>query len=412
MAQTTILSNCKVFPANGSPLLANAAIAIQDNRLRAVGPREQIEATEASWAEATKLDMGGATVLPGLMNLHVHFSLIYPVGAQPPGWEATIPWRIARAAEAALQAGVTTCRTTGEAHHHDIAFKKAVAAGLAVGPRVVAAGRGITPTGGHGAGSPWYIEADGPEDFRRKARQELKAGADHLKLMVTMGIGAPAAVRGLPRLTLEEASAVTMVAHALGKTVCAHVGGEAGARLAVQAGVDCLEHCYTLDDEAVAMMADAGSYIVPTLCVNNSPDFMRQIGMPEARLKLMEDEGKRHLEWFHRAVRAGVRPAVGTDMLPTDRPDVPDFPIAQNWEMELMVRAGLSPAEAIEAATRNAAEICQLSDQVGTLEAGKLADLIAIPGDPTTDITRLRDLRFVMKNGVVVRNTLDHPPSP
>jgi imidazolonepropionase-like amidohydrolase len=406
MDQTAILVNCSVLPFSGASRIENATVVIAGNRLQFVGPRDEAGTPDE---HAQVLDMRGATLLPGLMNLHVHFSLVYPVGAQPPGWEETIPWRIERAAQAALNAGVTLCRTTGEAHHHDIAFKKAVDASLADGPRLVCAGRGITPTGGHGAGSPWYVEADGPEDFRRKAREELKAGADHLKLMVTMGIGAPAHVRGLPRLTLEEAQAVAMAAHAMGKKVCAHVGGEAGAKLAVQAGVDCLDHCYTLDDEAIAMMADAGAYIVPTLCVNNSPDFMRQLGMPEARLKVMEGEGQRHLEWFHKAVRAGVRPAVGTDMLPTDRPDNADIPIAQLWEMELMVRAGLSPMEAIEAATRNAAEVCQVADQVGTLEVGKLADVIAVPGDPSADITCLRDIRFVMKDGRVVRNDLATP---
>jgi imidazolonepropionase-like amidohydrolase len=352
------------------------------------------------------MDLRGATVLPGLMNMHTHFSLVYPVGSQPPGWRETIPWRIARNARAALQAGVTLCRTTGEMGHLDIAFKRAVDTGLAVGPRMVCAGRGITPTGGHGSDSPWYVEADGPDAFRQRAREELKSGADHLKLMVTMGIGAPAHLRGAPRLSLEEACAVTDSAHAAGKRVCAHNGGAAGARLAVRAGVDCLEHCYELDDESVEMMGTARTFIVPTLCVTNSPDFMRQVGMPAARLKILNQEGERHLEWFLKAVRAGARPAVGTDMLPTDRPDAGDVPIAEVWEIELMVRAGLSPMEAIQAATRNTAELCQVADQVGTLEPGKLADLIATPADPTRDITALRQMRLVMKDGTVIRNEL------
>lgn len=402
----TVLFNCAVIDCTGRAPLTNAVVILEGNRIREVGSREQVLPAEGTTADGTVLDMHGATLLPGLINLHVHLSLIYPVGAQPPGWEETIPWRIASAAQDALRAGVTLCRTTGEAHHYDIAFKRAVQSGLAVGPRLICAGRGITPTGGHGSDSPWYVEADGPDDFRQKAREELKAGADQLKLMVTMGIGAPAHLRGLPRVSLKEAAAVTEVAHAAGKRVCAHIGGAAGAKLAVEAGVDCLDHCYTLDDEAVEMMGRARSFIVPTLCVTNSPDFMRQIGMPQARLKILIEEGERHLEWFCKAVRAGAQPAVGTDMLPTDRPDVPDFPIAEVWEIELMVRAGLSPMEALQAATRNAAEVCQVADQLGTLEAGKLADIIAVPGDPIADIRALRDIRLVMKDGVVVRNSL------
>ena len=120
------------------------------------------------------VDLDGMTVMPGLMNLHVHLSLIYPVGAQPPGWKETIPWRMLKSAHEALEAGVTLCRTTGEANHYDIGLRKAIDMGLQVGPRLVCAGRGITPTGGHGSDSPWYIEADGADDFRNKARRKLK----------------------------------------------------------------------------------------------------------------------------------------------------------------------------------------------------------------------------------------------
>ncbi|HZQ09400.1 MAG TPA: amidohydrolase family protein [Anaerolineae bacterium] len=399
----TILRNCAIVDCTGRPRLENGAIVIEGSRIQAIGAQQEIfPAGREPSSDARVVDLQGMTVMPGLMNLHVHLSLIYPVGAQPPGWRETIPWRMLKSAREALEAGVTLCRTTGEANHYDIGLRKAIDMGLATGPRLVCAGRGITPTGGHGSDSPWYIEADGADDFRKKAREELKAGADHIKLMVTGGIGAPAHLRGIPRLSFDEASAVCQVAHVAGKRVCAHNGGPEGAKLAVQAGVDCLEHCYTLDEESVEMMGEKKTFIVPTLCVTNSPDFMRQVGMPEARIRILNEEGERHLEWFYRAVRAGAIPAVGTDMLPTDRPNVPDFPIAQVWEMELMGRAGLSPMEVLQAATRNAAVVCQVEDRVGTLEPGKLADLIATPNDPSADLRALRDIRFVMKDGQVV----------
>jgi imidazolonepropionase-like amidohydrolase len=398
----TILSNCHIIDCTGKPRLADAAIVIEDNRIVRVGPKNKLLTEEGG--EFQTIDLNGMHVIPGLMNLHVHLSLIYPVGAQPPGWKETIPWRMFKSATEALEAGVTLIRTTGEANHYDIGLRKAIDAKLARGPRLVCAGRGITPTGGHGSESPWYIEADGADDFSAKARGELKAGADHLKLMVTGGIGAPAHLRGLPRLSIAEASAVCAAAHVAGKRVCAHIGGPQGAKLAVQAGVDCLEHCYTLDDESVATMGEKQTFLVPTLSVTNSPDFMRQAGMPEARIQILNKEGEKHLEWFYRAVQAGAIPAVGTDMLPTDRPDNSDIPIAQVWEMELMGRAGLSPMQVLEAATANAARICQVDDRVGTLEPGKLADLVAMPNDPSADLRALRDIRFVMKDGQVVKS--------
>jgi imidazolonepropionase-like amidohydrolase len=400
----TILQNCAIVDCTGNPRLENAALVIEGNRIRAVGAQADIVSpATAQEPNARIIDMQGMTLMPGLMNLHVHLSLVYPVGSQPPGWRQTIPWRMLKSAGEALQAGVTLCRLTGEADHYDIGLRKAIDMGLASGPRLVAAGRGITPTGGHGSDSPWYIEADGADDFLTKARGELKAGADHLKLMVTGGIGAPPHLRGKARLSLAEASAVTQAVHEVGKRVCSHTGGPEGAKLAVNAGVDCLDHCYTLDDESVALMAEHKTFLVPTLCVTNSPDFMREAGMPEARIRILNEEGQRHLEWFYRAVRAGVTPAVGTDMLPTDHPSQADIPIAQFWEMELMARAGLSPMEVLQAATRNAAQICQVDDRLGTLEAGKLADLVAMPGDPSADLHALRDIRFVMKDGVVVK---------
>jgi imidazolonepropionase-like amidohydrolase len=287
----------------------------------------------------------------------------------------------------------------------DIALKKAIESGLAVGSRLVCAGRGLTPIGGHGSDSEWCIEASGPEDFRRKAREELRAGADHIKLLITQGIAHAAGLRGVPLVTMAEAQAVVEVAHGAGKRVCAHVGGPEGARLAMQAGVDCLEHCYTLDDKALAMFGERETYLVPTLCVNQSEAFFREQGWSEQRLQRMAVDGTLHRESFLRAVRAGARPAVGTDMLPTDKPDLPNFPIATIREIELMVRTGLSEMEALMAGTKNTAELCQVADRLGTLEVDKVADLIAVEGNPIADIKALREIRLVMKDGEIVRNS-------
>jgi imidazolonepropionase-like amidohydrolase len=248
------------------------------------------------------------------------------------------------------------------------------------------------------------VEASGVQDFRRKAREQLRAGADHIKLLVTQGIAHPAHLRGKPLVTLAEAQAVVRVAHNAGKRVCAHVGGSEGAKLAMTAGVDCLEHCYTLDEKAIAMFGERETFLVPTLCVNHSEAFFREQGWSEQRLQQMAADGTLHQESFLRAVRAGARPAVGTDMLPTDKPDLPDFPIATVREIELMVRAGLSEMEALMAGTKNTAELCQVADRLGTLEVDKVADLIAVEGNPIADIEALREIKLVMKDGEIVRN--------
>jgi imidazolonepropionase-like amidohydrolase len=203
---------------------------------------------------------------------------------------------------------------------------------------------------------------------------------------------------------MAEAQAVVQVAHHAGKRVCAHIGGPKGAQLAIQAGVDCLEHCYALDDAAIAMFGETETYLVPTLCVNHSEEFFREQGWCESRLRQMTANGTLHRESFLRAVRAGAKPAVGTDMLPTDKPDLPGFPIATVREIELMVYAGLSETEALMAGTKNTAELCQVADRLGTLEVGKIADVIAVEGNPVTDIKTLRKIVFVMKDGEIVRN--------
>jgi imidazolonepropionase-like amidohydrolase len=340
-----------------------------------------------------------------MMNMHVHLSLAYPLDAEPPpGWETTLPWRCAKVAREALEAGVTLIRTTGEARHVDIGLKKAIESGLAVGSRLVCAGQGITPIGGHGSDSPWCIEASGPEDFRRRAREQLRAGADHIKLLVTQGIASAPGLRGKPLVTQVEAQAVVEVAHHAGKRVCAHVGGSEGAKLAMRAGVDCLEHCYTLDEEAIAMFGERETYLVPTLGVNHAQAFFREQGWPEARLQQMTEDGNLHRESFLRAVRVGATPAVGTDMLPTDKPNLPGFPIATIREIELMVRAGLSEMEALMAGTKNTADLCQVADRLGTLEVGKIADIVAVEGNPVAEIKDLREIKLVMKDGEIVRN--------
>jgi imidazolonepropionase-like amidohydrolase len=154
------------------------------------------------------------------------------------------------------------------------------------------------------------------------------------------------------------------------------------------------------------MMGEAHSFIGGTLCVTNAHEWMRENGTSEQRMVNMRAAGKEHLEWFARAVHSGARPVASTDHIPTMRPNIPDFPVAAIHEIQLMVRAGLSPMQALQSATKNSADLCGISQTLGTLEKGKLADLIAVAGNPVADIANLGDVRFVMKDGSVVRNSL------
>jgi imidazolonepropionase-like amidohydrolase len=403
-----VLLNCGLVDCTGRAPLDRGAIVIDDGKIAAIGPGTEVYPVERKEEGDHVVDLRGCYVLPGLMNMHVHLSLTYPLdGPPPPDWETTLPWRCAKTARDALEAGVTLIRTTGEARHVDIGLKKAIESRLAVGSRLICAGQGITPIGGHGSDSEWCVEASGPEEFRRKAREQLRAGADHIKLLITQGIAHAPDLRGKPLVTLAEVQAAVEVAHHADKRVCAHIGGPEGAKLAMQAGVDCLEHCYTLDDQAVAMFGERETYLVPTLGVNHAQEFFREQGWPEKRLQQMTEDGNLHRASFLRAVRAGAKPAVGTDMLPTDRPNLPGFPIATVREIELMVQAGLSEMEALMAGTKNTAELCQVADRLGTLQVGKLADLIAVEGNPAANIEALRKMRLVIKDGEIVRHTWD-----
>jgi imidazolonepropionase-like amidohydrolase len=399
-----VLINCLVVDCTGRAPVDQAAIVIDDNTISAIGRATEVYPAERRVDGDRVIDLKGCYALPGIMDMHVHMSATYPIDAPPADWEATLPWRCAKVAREALEAGVTLIRTCGEARHFDIGLKRAIESGLAVGSRLVCSGRGITPVGGHGSGMEWYVEASGPEGFRLKARKELKAGADHIKLLITRGIAEVPHRRGKPLATLDEVQAAVEVAHHAGKRVCAHIGGPEGAKLAMLAGVDCLEHCYTLDDEAIEMFGETRAFLTPTLAVNHAQELGRERGRSEERLNRMAKDGELHRESFFRAVRAGAKPVTGTDMLPTERPNIQGFPVAGLWELELMVQAGLSEMEALMAATKNSAELCQVADRLGTLEVGKIADIVAVEGNPAANIESLRKMRFVMKDGEVIRS--------
>jgi imidazolonepropionase-like amidohydrolase len=396
----TALVNCTLVDGTGAEPVEDAAIVVEGDRIAASGPGSSVLPSSPD----RLIDLRGMTALPGLINLHVHYGLVLP-GAMQARYrdetEASLAYRVASNARDALYAGVTTTRSVGERHGIDFALREAIQAGRVAGPRVFAGGSALAITGGHGVRvlGP-AIECDGPFEFRKAARAQLKRGADHIKIMISGGISGQFESIASSQMARDEMEAVVAAAHNAGKRVCAHSGGAPAMLQAIQAGVDCLEHGYFLNDEVARLMVERGTFLVPTICVSRAEDYMRRIGASDWEIRKSLEAGERHWQSLQTAIRQGVKIGMGTDMLPGE-PN--DGTVATYREMELMAEAGMSPMDVLVAATRTGAEIVDACDRLGTIEAGKLADVVACQGNPAVNIKDLRRTRFVMQGGAVIR---------
>jgi imidazolonepropionase-like amidohydrolase len=404
----TLLINCRVVDGLGGPAVSGGTVVVSDDRLTYVGPEAGAPARAAGDAV---IDLAGMTVLPGLFNVHAHLGLRLPfperkIDPFTPGYRIMVNYR--RALEAILT-GTTSLRCVGEAHLADIEVREAINRGLMPGPRIKSAGAAMIATGGHGYNSIGTYEADGPDAFRKAAREQLRAGADLLKICLTGGIGTPREHPADKQMTDAEVEAVVEVAHTAGKHVASHTGGDKAVADAVRLGVDCIEHGYSFSDETAAKMSEVGTYLVPTLCVTQELDYMRRHGVQEWMLTKAKAAADEHMASAKRAVKRGVTMCVGTDLLPSDPVD---GTVATIREVELLVEAGLTSMQALRAATINCARLCGMDADVGTLNAGKIADLIAVAGKPDETIRDLREVRLVMKGGAVFRSQVPGLPDP
>jgi imidazolonepropionase-like amidohydrolase len=352
-------------------------------------------------SDADIIDLGDVAILPGLIDAHVH--LIW-AGAEPNPEEIRarepIPMATVRAVRHAadtLLGGTTTVRDVGCPHGVAFAIRDAVKAGVIPGPRIVASGAPLVMTGGHCNGMG--VEVDGPYEARKAARQQLKEGADLLKMLATGGVyGLHHDEPWSPQLELDELQAAVAEARKAHRVAAIHAEGEQGIATAIEAGADTIEHGNQLTRELAEKMAKRGIFLVPTLAwffnvaeAEPGPTFNAEY---VRKGRLMAEASGRSIML---AKTAGVKIAAGTD---TGAPLVPHNSVRR--EIELLVRLGLTPHEALQSATRIAAEALRMDDAVGTLEHGKFADLIAVGGDPTVDPAVLYDLRLVMKGGQVV----------
>lgn len=401
----TALVNCTLIDGSGTEPLEDAAIVVEGDRIVACGAAADVLPA----APARRIDLQGMAALPGLINLHVHYGLVLP-GAMQARYRdetpASLALRVAFNAREALYAGITTTRSVGERHGIDFTLRAAIEAGQVPGPRIFAGGSALAVTGGHGVRflGP-SIECDGPIEFRKAARAQLKNGADHIKIMISGGISGQYESIASSQMSVEEMEAVVQVAHNAGKRVCAHSGGAPAMLQAIQAGVDCLEHGYFLTDEVATLMVERGTFLVPTICVSRADDYKRRLGASEWEIRKGREANERHWAALQTAIQRGVKIGMGTDMLPAEENE---GTVATYREMELMAEAGMAPMEVLVAATRTGAEIVQADDRLGAIAPGKLADIVACHGNPAIDMRDLRRTAFVMKGGAVVRHDQDN----
>jgi len=398
--ETTVLTNATVIDATGRDPIENATVVIEGNRIAAV--ESQPFAGEPD-KETRVIDLEGAFVLPGLWNNHSHLGDLLPdpngMLDDEPLTRATI--RAGRNAMDALKAGFTSLRMTGERDYMDMAWKEAFDVGVFVGPRIVPAGAPISRAGD----DDWLtVGVDGPDEMRALVRKHVDNGAELIKLIAS-------------RLTREEIQAAIEEARELDVPVIAHSGGEV-SHMAVELGIDGIEHGNDVSDETIALMEEKGVFLDPTIVCNLSADYIdererliREAGY-EASEEVIEgrvmvsladersqEEAERAREVLLKAYEAGVKIIPGSDSNPIDELGI--------LEIEQLVFSGMPEMAAVMAATRNSAEMVGMLDEVGTIEPGKLADLIILEKNPLENISNLRSLTMVIKDGKLVDRSVD-----
>lgn len=389
------LTNCRIVDVLNGGLLDEPAIEVIDGVIARIDSGPQT---------GDVIDLRGQYVIPGLVTCHAHLAQVYPFEATDRGESpATTVLRALGRARDSLLAGVTSLRSVSEMHAIDIPLRDAGAAGWVEIPRILAGGRGLTITGGHGSHFGSAVVADGADEFLAAARREISLGADHVKIFITGGIAEAGENLGESEMTVEEVRSVVTAAQQAGKYVVAHAAASQPIVDALAAGVRSFEHAYHLDESAARTMAQEGAFLGPTLSVTRLPDFMRAIGFTEWQIAHALTVGDAHLESIRTAIRCGVTLVNSTDYPPGG--SVGGTSVVVN-EMHLMVTAGLSPLEALQASTINGARLCRIGDVAGSVSVGKSADLIVVRDDPTNDVSALEAMQMIMARGSFISSAV------
>jgi len=397
MPDPLVLTGATLIDGTGAAPVSGRAVVVRDGRIHAV-----VAERDAPSGQTLRLD--GLTLLPGLINCHVHLCF---GGEADPGtamvkeaFAATVIKATMRARET-VEAGVTTVRDLGGRDYAELSVRDAVRSGTIPGPRVLCAGKGICITGGHG----WQLigrEADGPDEVRKAVREQLRAGADVIKIFATGGVMTPGVEPNSAQLTLDEVRAAIEEARKAGRRTAAHAMGSDGIANCLDGGITTIEHGVFLTEALCERMVRDGVFLVPTLI---APAAIAAgglaAGIPEYAVRKSLAVADRHLEGFRMALRAGVMIAAGADSGTPCNPHGTLVP-----ELALMVKGGMTPAAAVHAATAVAARALGLEHETGRIAPGLAADLLAVDGNPAERIEALDEVRFVMAQGRIAVNRL------
>jgi len=405
----TLIHAGKVFTGTSNSLQENVTIVVEDNKIKAV-KKGFAEAQEGD----TVIDLKTSTVMPGLMDMHVHLSSQH---GGPQTYlerfslnEADYALRAANYAKITLDSGFTTVRNLGDGYNETVALRNAISKGYATGPRIYTVAKSIATTGGHADPSnglshllrpdvgPKQGVVNGEAEAREAVRTRYQDGADLIKITATGGVLSVAKSGQNPQFMTDELEAIVETAKDYGMTVAVHAHGKEGMKRAIEAGVDSIEHGTYMDDEIRTLMKKHGTYYVPTILAGKFVADKAKIDgfFPELVRPKAAAIGPLIQNTFEQAHKTGVKIAFGTDSGVSAHGD-------NAQEFSLMVEAGMKPADALLSATVNSANLLGISDILGTLEEGKLADIVAVQGNPLDDISLMESVSFVMKDGVVYK---------
>ena len=406
MSQIQAVAGGRLIDGTGAEPVADALVLIEDGRIAYAGPSNGRTLPHG----ARVIDAAGASVLPGLMDVHVHISLSAPsdlvneLTRRSPG---RIAFEVANNLRETVAGGVTTIRTVSDVEHLDIAARESIGRGIMVGPRIHPCGKGITSTGGHGEILPCWLcrshgditeVVDGPDAIRGAIRRQIRAGAQWIKLFQTGGVIDPHGRIDAEEFAPDEFGTAMETARIAGVPVCVHAHNKPAILRCIRSGVRSIEHGMHFDEECADAAREHGTWLVPTLTVmDRILVFGAQAGIPQFMIENVQQRTSKHHEYVKYAHDIGANIASGTDAGSLLTPHG-----SAGREVVQLVRCGLEPLQAIQIATQNTARLLMADDDVGTVETGKLADLIVVEGDVPADVTRLEapgNMRHVLIGG-------------